>query len=171
MERFLKFCRDNRKTTLLVLAAVLLITVLQIASFFSRSGSYITDENGRIVAIAREDADEVLSVPVKVKAVRGSLQTEQNLILSLSGKGKAASRKAESMVRKNSLWHKLNLLPVNSNRAVRRESDFPAVLRMERTSFGTEKGTDLPLQHACFSTNHVFALQRQPAEKTQPGET
>ena len=77
MERFLKFCRDNRKTTLLVLAAVLLITVLQIASFFSRSGSYITDENGRIVAIAREeDADEVLSVPVKVKAVRGSLQTE-----------------------------------------------------------------------------------------------
>ena len=94
---FLKFCRDNRKTTLLVLAAVLLITVLQIASFFSRSGSYITDENGRIIAIAREDADEVLSVPVKVKAVRGSLQTEQNLILSLSGKEKAASRKTESM--------------------------------------------------------------------------
>ena len=107
---FLKFCRDNRKTTLLVLAAVLLKTVLQIASFFSRSGSYITDENGRIIAIAREDADEVLSVPVKVKAVRGSLQTEQNLILSLSGKEKAASRKAESMSEEEQLMAQIKSL-------------------------------------------------------------
>lgn len=107
---FLKYCRDNRKTTLLVLTAVLFITVLQIASFFSRSGSYITDEKGRIVAIAREAEDESLSVPVKVKAIRGSLQAEQNLILSLSGSEKNSNRKTQSMSEEEQLLSQIESL-------------------------------------------------------------
>lgn len=107
---FLKYCRDNRKTTLLVLTAVLFITVLQIASFFSRSGSYITDEKGRIVAITREAEDESLSVPVKVKAIRGSLQAEQNLILSLSGSEKNSNRKTQSMSEEEQLLSQIESL-------------------------------------------------------------
>lgn len=94
---FLDFCLQKKKATLLVMTAVLLLTALQTVSFISRAKSYITDENGRVRAIVREDADKALSVPMKMKAVQGDLHAEQSLILSLPGKDGKESRKEKEI--------------------------------------------------------------------------
>lgn len=96
-KEFLNFCKEKKKVTLLVLAVVLFLTGMQTISFFSRSGSYITDEKGRVVAIARENIDKGLSVPIKVKAIRGNLQAEQSLILSLPGKTESGKQKEKQI--------------------------------------------------------------------------
>ena len=90
------FCKDRQKMTLWVLAAVLFITALQIFTYYSRDDSYITDEKGRVAAIARKDAGQPLSIPLKVKVVRGGLQAEQTLTLSLSGEAQSGSPVARS---------------------------------------------------------------------------
>lgn len=83
---FAVFCTENKKITLLVLAAVGLILALQTVSFLNRTDCYITDKAGRVTAIIRGYDDETLSVPLRVKAVKGSMKTELELILSLSRK-------------------------------------------------------------------------------------
>ncbi len=109
-KEFLKFCKEKKKVTVLVLTAVLILTAIQTASFFSRSGSYITDEKGRVVAIARENIDSGMSVPIKVKAVRGNLQAEQNLILSLPGKTGSESHKKEQADEEDELLSQIKSL-------------------------------------------------------------
>lgn len=109
-KEFLQFCQENKKVTLSVLAAVLLIVSLQTVSFLSRSGNYITDGKGRVTAIVRTDLKKALSVPLKVKAVRGSLEAEESLLLSLSGKARENDGKEKNSSREESLLTQIKTL-------------------------------------------------------------
>lgn len=166
-KEFWQFCQENKKITLSVLAAVLLIVSLQTASFVSRSSSYITDGKGRVTAIVRDDLEKVLSVPLKVKAVRGSLKAEESLLLSLTGKAKEDNGKEKTGSKEELLLTQIKALASEIE-----QSEEERILLPDRLDDGTRvlwyREKTRPSFAACLLFPVVmFLLYRNKLEKSR----
>lgn len=167
---FVAFCRDNKKITLLVLSALCLITLLQMISFWGRTDYYITDKEGRVTAILRDEDAQIFSVPLKVKALKGSLKLEEELLLSLSRK------KAEKREKSKALSEEDQLLSQIENLASQlEESEEEKVVLPSQLEDGTKllwyKDKTLPSFGALLLFPLIMVmLQRSSIEKQRSQE-
>lgn len=89
---FMQYCKENKKTVFLVLAATLAIIIGQLFSYLQGSKRYIADDSGQVVAISRERVDEELSLAMEVEAIKKGKATKEEIILSFSGKVEESSK-------------------------------------------------------------------------------
>lgn len=89
---FIQYCKDNRKTVILVVMVMAVVICGQLFSYLQGSKSYIEDNSGHVIAITRESIDKALSLPLQVEATHKGKSAKEEVILFFSGKDANSSK-------------------------------------------------------------------------------
>lgn len=84
------FCRENRKTVLILGIAVLLLSAVQVAAQRQQSSIYVTGKNGTVTGLSLTDREGGQLVPLVIEAEKDGVRTKVEVILTFSEEASSA---------------------------------------------------------------------------------